>query len=246
VKRPSRKKNTEKLNFWQSYSDMMAALLLIFALVLSGTLLEAKQSYNEAYQQLQEQQQELDENQKTIKEQQKKLEDIVGVRSDLIKALKEEFTDSAFSVEVDEQTGAIKIPSNLLFDTNEYKLKEEGKDFLKEFLPEYFGILLGDNFSQYISEIIIEGHTDDDGTYIYNLELSQNRALEVAKYCLDEENGLLTSDKMSRLRDLLTANGKSYSALAETKEKSRRVEIKFRLKDDDMMKELADLFEDTE
>lgn len=246
MKHPSRKKNTEKLNFWQSYSDMMAALLLIFALVLSGTLLEAKQSYNEAYQQLQKQQQELDENQKTIKEQQKKLEDIVGVRSDLIKALKEEFADSAFSVEVDEQTGAIKMPSKLLFDTNQFKLKKEGKDFLKKFLPEYFGILLGDDFSPYIAEIIIEGHTDDDGTFIYNLELSQNRALEVAKYCLDEKNELLSKGKMKKLRDLMTANGKSYSVLAATKEKSRRVELKFRLKDDEMMKELAGLFEDSE
>ena len=34
-----RNKNSEKLNFWLSYSDMMAALLLVFILILSCTLL---------------------------------------------------------------------------------------------------------------------------------------------------------------------------------------------------------------
>lgn len=38
-----RNKNGEKLNFWLSYSDMMAALLLVFILILSCTLLETAQ-----------------------------------------------------------------------------------------------------------------------------------------------------------------------------------------------------------
>lgn len=37
-----RNKNGEKLNFWLSYSDMMAALLLVFILILSCTLLETR------------------------------------------------------------------------------------------------------------------------------------------------------------------------------------------------------------
>lgn len=40
-----RNKNGEKLNFWLSYSDMMAALLLVFILILSCTLLETRATY---------------------------------------------------------------------------------------------------------------------------------------------------------------------------------------------------------
>jgi chemotaxis protein MotB len=43
--------------------------------------------------------------------------------------------------------------------------------------------LLGDEqIKKNISRIVIEGHTDDEGSYLYNLELSQERAFNVAKY----------------------------------------------------------------
>lgn len=250
--------DSEKLNFWQSYSDMMAALLLVLALVLTGTLLEARQLYEadhaslwEQQKQLDEQQATLDEQQKIIDEQQEQLEKIIGVRSELILALKEEFSDSDFSVSIDPQTGAITFDSNLLFSSGKYKLKEEGKRFLSSFLPKYFDVLLSKSFSEYIAEIIIEGHTDTDGEYMYNLELSQNRALEVAKYSLDSKNKLLTEKERKRLRGLMTANGRSWSAPIKKKDgtvdkkASRRVEIKFRLKDDEMMEQLSKLFEET-
>ena len=40
-----RNRNGEKLNFWLSYSDMMAALLMVFALILSATLLDMRSTY---------------------------------------------------------------------------------------------------------------------------------------------------------------------------------------------------------
>lgn len=257
--------DAEKLNFWQSYSDMMAALLLVLALVLTGTLLEARQLYEEDHDSLwkqqqkldeqqamlDEQQETLDEQQRIIDEQQRQLEMIIGVRSELILALREEFADSDFSVTIDPQTGAITFDSNLLFNSDEYKLKEEGETFLSAFLPKYFHVLLGNSFTEYIAEIIIEGHTDTDGGYIYNLELSQNRALEVAKYCLESEHIQISEEERDRLRGLLTANGRSWSAPVLNgdgmidMDASRRVEIKFRLKDDEMMEQLARLFEET-
>ena len=100
-----------------------------------------------------------------------------------------------------------------------------------------------------ILEIRIEGHTDTDGSYMYNLQLSQNRALAVAAYCLDEKSGLLTESELNDLRGLLTANGRSWSAPVYAADgsvdmgASRRVEIKFRLKDDEMMAQLAEILE---
>ena len=38
---------------------------------------------------------------------------------------------------------------------------------------------------KYLGEIIIDGYTDTDGDYSYNLELSQKRSLAVAQYLLD-------------------------------------------------------------
>ena len=117
---------------------------------------------------------------------------------------------------------------------------------INQFLPKYCSVLLSDDYREYVSEIIIEEHTDTNGSYIYNLELSQHRAFSVAKYCLTESNGIISSGQEDQLRIVLTANGKSYSNPVYKKDgtvdmaASRRVEIKFRLQDDEMMDILKD------
>lgn len=147
-----RNKNGEKLNFWLSYSDMMAALLLVFILILSCTLLETRATYEAK-------QAELEEKEQIILSQQSQIDTIVGVRGDLIDALSKEFSGNDLSVKVDAQSGAITFDSTLLFGYNDDKLQDSGKAFLAEFLPKYFSVLLVKDFSPYVAEIIIEGHT---------------------------------------------------------------------------------------
>lgn len=243
IRRNSRgQKNPEKLNFWQSYSDIMSALLLTFVLILSGTLVETRLTYEAK-------EAELAEQAEIIEQQQGQIDAILGVRSELIEALRAEFADSDFAITVDPQTGAIVFDSSLLFESDRYALRSEGVEFLEAFLPKYFAILLSDSFSPYVAEIIVEGHTDIEGGYMYNLQLSQNRALAVATFCLDERAGLLSEKELEELRVLLTANGRSWSAPIYNEDgtvnmsASRRVEIKFRLKDDEMMAQLAEILE---
>ncbi|MDD7403451.1 MAG: OmpA family protein [Lachnospiraceae bacterium] len=230
-----------ELSFWQSYSDMMAAMLLVFVLVLSGTLLQTQKVFEEK-------QRELSEQQELIEQQQDRINKIIGVRGDIVDALKTEFGRTNLSISVDSQTGSITFDSNLLFETDKSDLSPEGKQFLKEFLPKYFDAILTDEFKDYIAEIIIEGHTDTDGGYMYNLQLSQNRALAVASYCLSDDQNIFSAKERDDLRKIITANGKSWSdpvCVSDSsnvdKNASRRVEIKFRLKDDEMVKEMADI-----
>ncbi|MDD3060038.1 MAG: OmpA family protein, partial [Sulfurimonas sp.] len=85
----------------------------------------------------------------------------------------------------------------------------------------------------------IEGHTDSDGTYLYNLDLSQKRAYAVMRY-------LLTLDftEKNSLKPLLLASGRADQdtikdkKAQEDKELSRRIEIKFTLKNDDALHEI--------
>ena len=237
-------KNSEKLNFWLSYSDMMAALLLVFILILFCTLLETRATYEAK-------QAELAEKEKIIASQQSQIDTIVGVRGDLVDALSTEFSGNALSVKVDAQSGTITFDSTLLFGFDDDQLQDQGKAFLDQFLPKYFSVLLSEDFSPYVAEIIIEGHTDTDGSYMYNLQLSQNRAFAVASYCLENSNHILTDNQLEKLRILLTANGRSWSSPiynddgSVNMDASRRVEIKFRLKDEEMMGQIASMLEDT-
>ena len=251
----------EETSYWLSYSDMMAGLLLVFVLIITFTMLQAKWQYEEkvreleAKQDLVEQQELLLEEQKSVmseqqdvlNQQQKQLDQIIGVRGELIQALSEEFEGTDLKVSVDNQTGAISFDSSVLFDYNKSDIKEAGKEFLAGFLPRYFDVLLDSEFESYISEIIIEGHTDTNGDYLYNLNLSQKRALSVAAFCLEENNEFISNDEIFELRKIVTANGRSFSAPIYDENgvidmaASRRVEFKFRLKDEEMINEMKNL-----
>ena len=143
---------------------------------------------------------------------------------------------------VDPNNGDIILDSAVFFDTARSTIKEEGQALLNSFIPVYLDVLLREEYADYLGEIIIEGHTDSSGAYNTNLKLSQDRALQVALYCLNMPS--LTHAQKARLQQILTAKGRSYADLVynadgtENAEASRRVEFKFSLKDTEMIEEM--------
>ena len=296
----NRRRNREAFrehSYWQSYSDMLAALLLIFILMIAITLAIYRQKTNDLEQtrlELDSAQSELDATIKDLElsneelasslaelqqayEQaaltqeelnrayleienareeltvtKKELQDIVGIRTDIIGALQSAFSNSA--MKVDAQTGSITFSSDVLFRYNSASLTTDSRETLKNIIPMYLDVLLADQFRDYIAEIIIEGHTDTDGSYQSNMELSYERANAVADFCLNKKNGL-DEIKIEQLQKILTVNGKSWSnpvyqkdAWGESTQEvdmpsSRRVEIKFRLKEDEMIEKIAGILE---
>ena len=82
------------------------------------------------------------------------------------------------SINVDEKTGSIAL-IQAFFDSGQAVLKQSGESLLKKFIPKYIGVLTNKQFKEYVSEIIIEGHTDSEGDYLYNLELLQESIVGV-------------------------------------------------------------------
>ena len=296
---------------WISYSDMMAALLLIFVLILTFSLshyfsmletkqLELSQSMDELNQKdlllrqalheqghyeqelnlrdreldqkdklledlqitlnerdyqlsvskaeleaaqllLAEQQKELEEQQLAMATQANRIDLLIGIRKTMITDLSTTLSNAGINAKVDEN-GDIVLDSSVFFETNKSAIRPEGQALLNRFIPVYLSVLLRDEYSDYLGEIIIEGHTDSTGTYEKNLELSQDRALQVALYCLDLPG--LTPQHKAKLQQILTAKGRSSSDLIydenglEDKDASRRVEFKFSLKDAQMIEEM--------
>lgn len=191
---------------------------------------------------------EIDEAKAELNATRSELQNIIGIRTDIIGELQTRFSNS--SMKVDAQTGSITFSSDVLFRYNSATLTSESKATLKEIIPMYLGVLLQDNFRPYIAEIIIEGHTDTDGDYQSNMTLSYNRANSVAKFCMDSENGL-SGQQIEMLQKLMTVNGRSFSnpIYEDGGEKvnmaaSRRVEIKFRLKEDEMIEKISEVLND--
>ena len=199
---------------------------------------------------LNKQQAALDEKTALLKDQQEQIDQIIGVKADVIEALKKEFSKNNIDVNIDAQTGALTLQSNVLFNYDESDLSDAGKTALEQILPIYCKVLLQDDYKDYLAEIIIDGYTDTDGDYSYNLQLSQQRSLAVAQYLLDIQGNFLSSDQSGDLQQFLTVNGHSMANPVldadgnVDKVASRRVEIKFRLKDDEMIDELNQIMSD--
>ncbi|MDO4475383.1 MAG: OmpA family protein [Lachnospiraceae bacterium] len=189
----------------------------------------------------------LDEANALMLQQQSKIDQIIGVKADLVAALNDEFKKNSISVQIDSNTGAILLDSSVLFEFSESELTSAGMEVLDQVLEPYCEVLLREEYVNYIAEIIIDGYTDSSGDYQSNLMLSQQRAYAVAAYLTDTMYQFLSGPQTEILLGKLTANGKSSSNLIleadgrENADASRRVEIKFRLKDEEMISELQKL-----
>lgn len=217
-------KQREDGQFWPSFTDLLTTILLCFILMFIAMMIIKSLQ---------------------VKEMKETLDQLMGVRAKLIEQLKEEFVETEAGISVDDQTGAIIFSTEILFDYSDWHLKGSSFIFLDEFVPKYLDVLLGGEFEPYVAEIIIEGHTDRDGSYLYNLELAQQRALSVATYILSDE--FPYKNIQSKLQEKLTVNSKSYTDYLTDDEGnydaqlSRRVEFKFRLKDEEILHRTREL-----
>ena len=192
----------------------------------------------------------LEEQQLALASQARRIDDLIGIRTTMIRDLSASLSAANMKATVDPNTGDIVLDSSVFFETGKSMIKEEGQALLNRFIPVYLDVLLRDKYADYLGEIIIEGHTDSSGSYQSNLKLSQDRALQVALYCLNMPS--LTRAQKAKLQEILTAKGRSYSDLVydangvENPDASRRVEFKFSLKDADMIEELNRIMSEQE
>jgi len=218
--------STQDHPFSMSMGDLMAALLLIFVLLLAATLFLL---------------------QTELKSQVDVANKYKEVQWSLYEKLMETFEDSLDSWKADiDSTLTVKFKEpDVLFRTGASMLQPRFKQILNYFFPEYIKVLYSDDYKDHIEEIRIEGHTSSEWhrqidsvlAYFKNMELSQNRTREVLKYCI---NTIGVAKNVSWITERLTANGLSSSRLIfktdsngreiENKEASRRVE--FRIKTD--------------
>lgn len=221
------KKEQEESHFWPSFTDLLTIILLCFILIFIVMMIIKSLQ---------------------IEEMKRTIDQIMGVRSELVNNLQNEFSDSAMGIEVDEETGAIIFNTEILFEYNESELKPDSFQFLDEFVPKYLDVLLQSGYEDYIAEIIIEGHTDRDGSYLYNLDLSQERAHSVAAYILGDD--FPYKNIQQHLEDKLTVNGRSYTDFRTDEsgnysaDASRRVEFKFRLKDEEILEKTREILDE--
>ncbi len=137
----------------------------------------------------------------------------------------------------------IVVPEQLLnFEFGKGTLSSIAERFLAEAMPTYAGVLCG-ALRDKIDSLVIEGHTDDRGSDIHNLRLSQERSLNVMVKSLQviEE----TVPWASRcFQEKTSASGRGRQDLVldrmrfPDRDKSRRVVFKIRLRSGEPLPDL--------
>lgn len=211
----------EENAFALSTGDLMAGLLFIFILLLMGALLQVQQKA--------EQDEEIVKRYDQIKTQ-------------LYIDLQEEFKDDlkTWNATIDSTLCIRFQEPSMLFDEGKDQLKDSFKPILNDFFPRYIAVLSRPEYKENIEEIRIEGHTNSNGGYYSNMELSQNRTRAVLQYCFS----LMPDKDVIWLKGLVTANGLSSSRLitrngVEDKELSRRVEFRVRTNAEKQLEDIA-------
>jgi len=193
--------------FWISFSDLMTALMAMFLVVMSVTLLAVTK--------------------KVDQEEQRKVQREADI-SELMTAIRSNSKQWS-QVKVNENTYRIDLGEIVRFERGQSSISPEGKQFLRSYVPNLLKVYNSVLGKKWIRQIVVEGFTDQDGTYLYNLGLSLNRSKQVIctlyEPPLKEENPL-TKEQKDTIRELFLVGGYSFNSMKESKEESRRVELK--------------------
>lgn len=220
-----------------SVSDLMTGLMIIFLFIAIGYI-------------------------KRVQENQTVLRDFVETKTKLHDKLVNQFSDEIEQriLTIDGDLTMRFNNAKVNFASGSYELTPEFASILDEVIPRYFDIMLHNNkFVNEISEIRIEGHTDEEraprfGTdpFLSNVYLSQMRTLEVMNYIWTSIVPNYEQKDRQRLQYWLTANGMSYSRSLDdegnlsylsgksiNRDMSRRVEFRIITRSDKLLEEFV-------
>jgi outer membrane protein OmpA-like peptidoglycan-associated protein len=141
-----RAKDEAEKPFWISFADLMTALMVLFLLVMSVALLSVTKTVSEAERAKAERERDID-------------------------ALLEKVRQAADrypGVTVDKSRNVIDFGDRARFDTASHQLSPEQARLLRAFVPEVLAIAQDDLGKRWIKRIVVEGFSDQRGTYLYN------------------------------------------------------------------------------
>ena len=161
----------------------------------------------------------------------------------LLKRLRSEMQPQGFNENTirpdprDRNAILVIVPDRLMnFEAGKSKLRPEGEQFLKGYIPHLAEVLCADQFRASIESIVVEGHTDTqpyvghtvEESESLNLKLSQDRSMVVVENALADLSGM--EAKRGCFLEKLSASGRGEQEQEPTADESRRVILKIRVK----------------
>ncbi|MBF0340777.1 MAG: OmpA family protein [Magnetococcales bacterium] len=185
--------------FWISYADLMTALVMLFLVVMSISMVAIAS--------------------RPMMEKRQRAGDIRMILTQLDLMAEE----SGLDLRVNHDDHSINFGDKARFAFNSYQLTPEAVEVLRAFVPVLLEVRAGAAGERWMERVHIEGYTDAAGSYLYNVDLSLKRAQSVLCALLTVD---LPPEKLRRLQELLIIDGASVTAIKSSPEESRRVEVR--------------------
>lgn len=191
--------------FWISFSDLMSALMVLFLVVMAATLVAVTQSIDAATRASIERSAAIN-----------KVMHLIAADS------------KSTGVGVDQQNFRIDLGKGVRFDSGSYTISAPAGAFLRTYIPVLLRAKDTPDGQRWMRSVVVEGFTDEDGTYLYNLQLSLDRSRSVVCSLFQGTAGrdALTPEQLRKVQELFLVGGYSFNSIKKDKAESRRVEFK--------------------
>ncbi|MBF0446806.1 MAG: OmpA family protein [Magnetococcales bacterium] len=194
-----RKTQSTENPFWISYADLMTALVMLFLVVMSISIVAIST--------------------RPIVEKKERETDIQIIFDQLERLAAEKKLD--LSIHRTDHT--IRFGDKARFGFDSFQLTPQAQQNLQAFVPIMLEAKTSAKGQKWLKRIHIEGYTDATGSYLYNVDLSLKRAESVICALL---SGELSTEHRQQLQELLIIDGASITSIKESPEESRRVEVR--------------------
>lgn len=213
-RRGSRKKSEGEKPFWISYADLMTAMMTLFLVAMAVTMVTI-----------------------THKVRQVQAKEVIRAHEirEICEKIRGHFTHDGF-VKVDCADNRIRFPEVGRFAHDDYRLPPEAGKTLATLVPIILDAANDPLGRKWLKQVVIEGFTDTDGSYLYNLHLSLERSEWVMCMLLDPRRNKdlsLSSAQLQRVREIFLAGGVSFNGAKSSKDASRRVEMRLQFYGED-------------
>lgn len=213
----------EEESYFVSMTDMMVGMLFIFIIMLMAFAM----NYKDAEQ--------------TREEMLEALTKSYEARAEMLESIKTSLRDKGIIVEIDIENGILRLPESILFDSNEYILKKQAKENLKQLSNVIWSVLpCYSNYSKKLKDleckyqttskldaVFVEGHTDLTGSHAYNLNLSVNRSINTYNEMIKNNPNLLKlTNKSGEYLFSVTGYGETRP-ISKIHKENRRIDLRF-------------------
>jgi outer membrane protein OmpA-like peptidoglycan-associated protein len=233
--------------FWISYSDLMTALMILFLVIMVSSLTSISQQIlkvqpvesdsNPLAAEKPEISKEIDsEKQNFPNAIRQASENRLKELSKICNQIQSMPIINEIDAKVDCNSHKIDLGSAGQFGANEYKLSYEGTQKLSKLIPAIVETANSSLGRKWLKRIHIQGFTDPQGSYLYNLHLSLRRSEWVMCQIVQthSEPGFqlpLTDQERNTAKQLFVIGGVSFNNIKENNSESRRVEFKLEFLD---------------